>query len=120
MAPGRDESRPYDIVPTDFILILSTCADKAEAERIAQRLVESRTAACVNIIDQITSIYRWQERVEKAGECLLLIKTRHDLANAVESLIKDLSSYDCPEIIVVPIVSGSPQYLTWLSESINP
>lgn len=120
MAPGRDESCPYKTVPTNFILILTTGADKAEAERIAQLLVESKAAACVNIIDQITSIYRWQGKVERAAECVLLIKTRRELASAVEKLIKEASSYECPEVVVIPIESGSPQYLTWLSESTNP
>ena len=105
---------------TDYILILSTCSGKAEAERIARLLVESRAAACVNILDQITSIYRWQGKVEKAGECLLLVKTRRELSATVEKLIKEASSYECPEIIVVPIEGGSAQYLTWLAESTNP
>lgn len=104
---------------TDYAIVLSTCANKREAERIAERLVSDGAAACVNIVDKVTSVYRWKGKVEKGAECLLVIKTRADLTDRVEGTIKGFSSYDCPEVIVLPIVSGSAEYLGWIDESTN-
>jgi periplasmic divalent cation tolerance protein len=104
----------------EFIVILSTCGSRDEAERIAEALVTECTAACVNIIDRVTSIYRWHGKVEKGTEALLVIKTRATLAGQVEKTIKAMSSYDCPEVVVLPIVTGSAQYLGWIDEATPP
>ncbi len=101
---------------TEFIVILSTCATKDEAETIAAQLVTDHAAACVNIIDNIASVYKWQGKTEKGTECLMVIKTRAVLALQVEAIIKELSSYDCPEIIGLPIEYGSAEYLNWIAE----
>lgn len=71
----------------------------------------------MNIVDKITSIYRWKGKIEKSGECLLVIKTRASLTDRVEGTIKGFSSYDCPEVIVIPVVSGSVDFLNWIDES---
>ena len=104
---------------TNHAIVITTCANKREAERIAERLVADGAAACVNIVDKITSVYRWKGKVEKAGEYLLLIKTRADLTDRVEGTIKGFSSYDCPEVVVLPVIAGSSDYLAWIDDSTN-
>jgi len=100
----------------EYAVILSTCKTRAEAESIATRLVTDGAAACVSIVDKITSIYQWKGKVEKAAEALLIIKTRFALTDRVEGTIRGFSSYECPEVIVLPIVEGSDDYLRWISE----
>jgi len=100
----------------EFIVVLSTCASKAEAEATASRLVSDHAAACVNITENITSIYEWQGKIEKGSECLMIVKTRSVQFAQVEAIIKELSSYDCPEIIALPIEHGSTEYLKWIAD----
>ena len=83
---------------------------------MAERLVSDRAAACVNIIDKVTSIYQWRGKIEKSNEVMLIIKTRRNLADRVEGTIKGFSSYDCPEVIVLPIADGAAEYLSWISD----
>ena len=92
----------------------TTIASVAEAQAIADRLVEQRLAACVQVTGPLASTYRWQGTVERAEEYMCLIKTRRVLTNEVEAAIRDLHSYDNPEIIVVPIEGGSSDYLSWI------
>jgi periplasmic divalent cation tolerance protein len=99
-------------------VVLVTCANLAEAKKIARTVVERRLAACVNIFPQpIHSVYRWKEKVETAREYLLLIKTVDEQLDALQRAIKDLHSYDVPEFIALPILGGSSEYLQWLSEN---
>lgn len=101
-------------------IVLVTCGSQAEAGKIASALVEARLAACVNILQApVRSIYRWQGKVESADEHLLIVKTSRKQFAAVEKTVKRLHSYDTPEVIALPIVAGSPQYLTWLADSIG-
>lgn len=102
---------------TDYAIVLTTCANKREAERIAERLVADGAAACVNIVDKIISVYRWKGKVEKSSECLLVIKTRANQTDRVEGTIKGFSSYECPEVIVIPVAAGSSEYIAWIDES---
>jgi periplasmic divalent cation tolerance protein len=99
-----------------YIQIMTTTETKEEAEKIAQYLVEQKLAACVQITGPIASTYRWKGTVETACEWLCLIKTRDDLYNKVETAIKKLHSYETPEIIAVPIIKGSSEYLSWLND----
>ena len=92
---------------TDFQIVLSTCADREQAERIAHRLVEQQLAACVNILPGVQSIYRWQGNVESAAEVLMLIKTSAALIPEVQSTIAGLHSYEVPEFLVLPVSGGS-------------
>ena len=96
---------------------LVTCKDRAQAQRIGKALVGERLAACVNVVPGVTSIYRWEGRVEKAGEVLLIIKSRAALAKKLATRVRALHSYSVPEVVTLPIVSGSPAYLSWLRES---
>lgn len=97
-------------------LAWSTCPDEGTARRIASRLVDERLAACVNIVPDITSIYRWQGAVETASECLLIIKTRGELMADLERRLQELHPYDVPELVTVAVESGSPAYLRWVVE----
>lgn len=99
--------------------MLTTCPDRDAAERLATRLVESRLAACVNVIDGIRSTYRWQGRVERDGEVLALIKSTGRAFEGVERVIKDESDYELPEVLAVPVKDGSRAYLDWLFESME-
>jgi periplasmic divalent cation tolerance protein len=104
---------------TDKRIVLSTAGSVEEARKIARELVERRLAACVNIVPQVESIYRWQGRVESAREWLLLIKTTAEQFEKVRDAIRELHSYDLPECIAVAIEDGSPEYLRWLAEYVN-
>ena len=99
---------------SDPVLILSTAPTRAEAETIAEALVAEKLAACVQL-SAIDSVYRWQGGVEHGAEVRIAIKTRATLIEAVEARIKALHSYDVPEIVVVPIVGGSRDYLGWIA-----
>ena len=104
---------------TDKIVILSTCSDEKEAERIARTLVEARLAACVNVLPRMRSFYRWQGAVEDASECLLVIKSSRPLFPALRSALEKAHSYEVPEVVALPIVDGAPAYLNWLHESLG-
>ena len=101
-----------------YIQITTTTETKEQAENIAQHLVETKLAACVQILGPITSIYRWKGKVENAQEWLCLIKTRDNLYAKVEAAIKSVHSYETPEIISVPIIEGSKEYLSWIDNGL--
>ena len=101
-------------------IVLVTCGSIREARKIANAVVSKRLAACVNILPgTIQSIYRWKAKVEKAKEVLMVIKTTGKRLPQLEREVKHLHSYDVPEFIAVPIVSGSREYLGWLQESVK-
>ena len=102
-----------------YIQITTTTETKEQAEKISQHLVEIKLAACVQITGPITSIYRWKGKVEKAQEWLCVIKTREELFDRVETAIKKMHTYETPEIVAVPIIKGSKEYLTWLDDETN-
>src|ERR1051326_7739215 len=104
---------------SDPIVILSTCANAEEAERIARALLDARLAACVNVLPGARSFYRWKGQVEDAAECLLVIKSSRRLFAAVRAAIEKTHSYEVPEIVALPIVDGAPNYLNWIEESLR-
>jgi len=104
---------------TDKIVVLTTC-QPADAPRIARHLVEHHVAACVNIVDNALSIYRWKGEVAEDREALLVIKSRRDLFGALEAELRKVHNYDVPELIALPIVEGAGPYLAWLDESLRP
>jgi periplasmic divalent cation tolerance protein len=97
-----------------FIQVMTTTETKGEADRIAARLVEGKQAGCVQVIGPIVSTYQWEGAVERGEEWLCLIKTSRKLFPEVEKTITELHPYDVPEIIALPIVTGSAPYLAWL------
>jgi periplasmic divalent cation tolerance protein len=104
---------------TDKLLILTTAGSESEAKRIAQMLVERRLAACVNIVPKILSVYRWEGKMESAEEYLLIAKTTRDKEVEVQAAIRELHSYELPECISIPIESASPEYLKWITDSLQ-
>jgi periplasmic divalent cation tolerance protein len=104
---------------TDKILVLTTAGSKDEARKIARALVERLLAACVNIVPQVGSVYRWEGEVEEAEEWLLIVKTTRCAFERVRDAINELHSYDLPECMAVSIESGSMLYLNWLGESVK-
>jgi periplasmic divalent cation tolerance protein len=104
---------------TNKRLVLSTAGTKEEAQKIAHALVEQQLAACVNIVPQMQSVYRWQGKVEEAEEFLLLIKTSAERFAKVSAALRELHSYEVPECVSVAIDDGSADYLKWLAESVG-
>jgi periplasmic divalent cation tolerance protein len=102
---------------TDKRIVLSTAGSEEEARKIARHLVDHQLAACVNIIPQVQSFYRWQSRVEESREWLLLIKTTAEQFSQVSDAINELHSYDLPECIAVSVEDGSAAYLEWIEHS---
>src|SRR5262245_60650667 len=100
----------------DFIQVVTTVGKQDEARRIADALVEGRVAGCVHIARPVESTYRWQEKIETAMEWQCWIKTRQEHYEAVEAAIRELHSYEVPEILVLPVIAGSAAYLKWLAE----
>jgi periplasmic divalent cation tolerance protein len=100
-------------------IILSTTSTREEAQRIARVLVEKRLAACVNIVDDISSVYRWQGAVQEAPEIILIIKSSLEKLEALETTLHRLHSYEVPEFLVLPVEGGSRAYLEWIRESVD-
>lgn len=99
-----------------LLLVHTTCASAADAERLARGLVEARLAACVSIGPQICSVYPWQGKVERQMEVPLLIKTSADSVAALKAFIVEQHAYDVPELLVTPVVDGHEPYLDWARE----
>ncbi|POA99160.1 divalent-cation tolerance protein CutA [Chromobacterium sinusclupearum] len=99
-------------------MVVCNVPDSQLAGQIAATLVSERLAACVNILAPCRSVYRWQGAVEQADEVPLLIKTRRDAYPALEARLLELHPYEVPEIIALPVASGLPAYLTWVSDSV--
>ncbi len=100
----------------EALVIYITASSEEEGAKIARALVEERLAGCVNIVKPIRSIYRWHENIEDDTETLLIVKTRKQLFVSLENRVRELHSYTVPEIIAVPVVEGSKDYLKWLEE----
>jgi periplasmic divalent cation tolerance protein len=98
----------------DKIVVLITTSSEEEARKIAKLLVNQRKAACVNIISRVDSLFWWKDKLDSARESLLLVKTKASLFPEIISLVKEIHSYEVPEIIALPIIAGSEDYLKWL------
>lgn len=101
----------------EFILIISTTNNPAEANKLAGLLVEEKAAACVSISSRVTSVYRWKSNVEREEEIMLFIKTVKDNYKKVETLIVENHSYEVPEIISLPLTGGEEKYLQWIVDN---
>lgn len=101
----------------EAVLIISNFPDQKTATLLAEALMEQRLAACVNVLSPCVSIYRWQGKIESAGEVPVLIKTRKQHYDRVEQLIKMMHPYELPEVIMVPITGGLPAYLQWIADT---
>lgn len=113
MAPSSDH------VPAALV-VLVTVASRDEAHALGRLVVEAGEAACVNIVPGVTSVYRWEGRIEEAPEWLLVMKTTPARRAALEALVRAHHSYDVPEFLALPVWSGSEAYLEWLRASVRP
>jgi len=102
---------------TDRIVVLITAGSEEEAHKIARLLITEKKAACVNVVPEVDSLFRWKGKIDSAGESLLLVKTRASLFPEIISLVKEAHSYEVPEIIALPIIGGSEEYLKWLDSA---
>ncbi|HSS04240.1 MAG TPA: divalent-cation tolerance protein CutA [Solirubrobacterales bacterium] len=102
----------------EYLQVLTTAGSEEEAERIGAALVERRLAACVQVVGPIASHYRWQGKVERAREWICLAKTEASRYPDLEAAIRELHSYEEPEIVATPIVAGSSGYLDWIGENL--
>ncbi|MBF0328930.1 MAG: divalent-cation tolerance protein CutA [Nitrospirae bacterium] len=102
---------------TDAIVVYITASTEEEAVKIAGVLVSEKLAACVNIVKGIRSIYSWQGKIEDEPEALMIVKTGHHLFEALQKKVKELHAYTVPEIIALPIIAGSEDYLSWLKDA---
>ncbi|TES98497.1 MAG: divalent-cation tolerance protein CutA [Hadesarchaea archaeon] len=102
-----------------FCVVLTTVKDRAEAKRLAERLVSEKLAACVSAVPNVTSVYRWRGKVERAREVLVVVKTSMKKLDRLIPRIKELHSYEVPEILALRIERGLPEYLKWISESLR-
>ena len=100
----------------DNLIVFITASNDDEAVKIARALVEARLAGCVNIIKDIRSIYRWEGKIEDDAEVLMIAKTQKHLFDSLMQKVKEIHSYTVPEIIAMPIVEGSEDYVKWLKE----
>jgi periplasmic divalent cation tolerance protein len=100
-----------------FIVVFVTAKDKIEAEKISQKLIQEKLAACVNIVEGVRSLFWWEGKVDQANEILLVIKTQKTLFKKLEKAVKSAHSYTVPEIIALPIIAGNADYLKWIKDS---
>lgn len=101
------------------IVVFITAADAEEARLIADVLLQQKKAACVNIVPGLSSLFWWRDKIDSAKESLLIVKTRASLLDEIVELVKEIHSYDNPEVIALPIVGGSDDYLEWLDEVVE-
>ena len=100
----------------EYVIVFVTAATQEEANTIAKTVVKEKFVACANVLPSIQSFYYWQDKFCEDSEVLLILKTRKDLLPVLINKIKSLHSYDVPEIISVPIIGGSEEYLLWLKK----
>jgi periplasmic divalent cation tolerance protein len=104
----------------EHIVVFITATDKEEAKLISKVLLEQRKAACVNIVPKVNSVYWWKEQIESTHESLLIAKTKAALLKDVIEVVREVHSYENPEILALPVYGGSPAYLEWLDEALAP
>ena len=104
---------------TQYIQVCTTTEKEEDAKKIAKVVIERRLGACVQIIGPIKSFYWWKEKIETAEEWLLFIKTKKELYEELEKVIKEIHPYETPEIISIPILFGSKDYLEWLNKELK-
>ena len=104
---------------TDKIVVLITAASRRECKKIAKHLVEAKLAACVNITQGIESVYRWEGKITQDKEFLMMVKTTRELLQEIKRAVAKIHSYHTPEIICLPIIDGSRNYLQWVSDSVK-
>jgi periplasmic divalent cation tolerance protein len=102
-----------------YIVVLVTAADVREAQKIADKLIRGRLVACVNIVDNVRSVFWWKGKPDSAAEALLIMKSKKSRLAKIIKAVKSSHSYEVPEIIALPVISGEKKYLRWLDESLG-
>lgn len=100
---------------SEYRVVFTTASNVAEAEKIADCLLNNKQAACINIFEKVMSRYWWEGKIEKTEEAMMIIKTKRENINKVIEIIKKEHSYKVPEIIALPIMEGNPDYLKWIN-----
>ncbi len=101
-----------------YIVIFITASSKEEADKIGNKLVENKLAACVNIVDNVRSLFWWEAKLDSANEVLMVVKSKKSHLSLIIKVVKSLHSYQVPEIIALPIIGGDKKYLNWIDESL--
>lgn len=104
---------------SEYIQVFTTVENRDDADQIAKTLVEKRLAACIQIIGPLTSYFQWEGKLESSQEYLCLIKSREDIYPKLEEAIKRLHPYEVPEILAIPVIKGSKEYLNWLDQELK-
>ena len=107
-----------DDMKTNFIIVLVTCGSKVEAEKIIDVLLAKKLIACANMISGVGSKFWWKGKIDKAKEVLVTLKTRREHFRRIEKEVKRIHSYEVPEIVAIPIIAGSKNYLQWIESNI--
>lgn len=102
-----------------YIVLFTTVSNSEEAHKIAKVLLSQRKAACVNIVPVISSLFWWQDKLDSAQESLLIVKTKASLLNQIVTLVRQIHSYEVPEIIALPIIGGNQDYLEWIDKEVK-
>jgi len=102
-----------------YVVLLITTATVEEAQRISKVLLEQRKIACVNIVPKVSSLFWWHDKLDSAEESLLIVKTKASLLNEIVPLVKEIHSYDIPELIALPIIGGNQDYLEWIRKEVR-
>src|SRR5689334_15735600 len=103
---------------TDKVVVLMTCKTAKEGARIARHLIEKHLIACANIINGVQSIYQWEGKIQDEKECWMILKSTRELMPALRIEVEKENSYAVPELIALPIIDGSPNYLNWLDQEL--
>lgn len=103
----------------NYIIVLCMIDSFESAKSVARKLVEAKLAACVNIVPQVTSVYSWKNEIVEDNEVLLIIKSKSEVYNELEAKIRELHSYEVPEIIFFNIQKGLPEYLNWIDDNVK-
>src|SRR3954468_463202 len=104
---------------TDKIVVFSACGSEEEAKKLARHLVEARVAACVNVIPGVYSVFHWEGKVDEASEWMLIIKSTRTRLEALKTELAKMHSYQVPEVVAIPIVDGSTDYLDWIDRELG-
>ena len=110
--------KPNDAV--SHLVVLTTLSNQADARSLVSRLVESRVIACGTVVDRAWSIYRWEGKVEETEEVLVILKTRLDRWESLQSAVRELHPYTVPELLALPVHAGLPSYISWLDRESVP
>lgn len=103
-----------------YIIVMVTTLSKEEALKIVRQLLNDRLIACANIVDHVSSLFWWENKINEATEFLVFMKSREEIFQRLSERVKELHSYQVPEIIALPIIAGSPSYLNWLDACLKP